>query len=317
MSTTSQKRTSYEVEEKKVSFTSNGIKIAGLLYLPKGLYSQRKQGAAIAVGHMGSAVKEQMPATYARLLAEKGFIMLTFDAAYQGESEGLPRGLEDPSQRVEDLKAAISFLNTIVEVDRERTGILGLCASGGYGIAATATDHRVKAIATVSGACVGHQFRNGPDGTQDPSVMPALLEKAAEARTAEAKGSAPLYLPLFPATEEQAKAGGQHVYEGWKYYCTELGQHPRGAKEFTWSSVDRMAGFDAFRFVDMIAPRPLLMIYGSEAVTQWMTKEAIAGAKAPKESFVIAGATHVDLYFDMKYIVPAVEKLENFFVEKL
>lgn len=317
MNTTTQKSTCYEVEEKKVSFRSNGIKISGILHLPKGVYSQEKQGSAVVVGHMGSAVKEQMPATYARLLAEKGFIMLTFDAAYQGESEGIPRDLEDPAQRVEDLKAAISFLNTVAEVDPKRTGILGLCASGGYGITAAAVDHRVKSIATVSGACVGRQFRKGADGTQDPSITQDLLDKAAEARTAEAKGAAPLYFPLFPATEEDAKAGGQHVYEGWKYYCTGLGQHPRAAKEFLWNSVDRIASFDAFRFVDMIAPRPLLMIYGSEAVTQWMTKEAVAAAKGPKESFVIDGATHVDLYFDMKYIAPAVEKLEKFFAEKL
>jgi fermentation-respiration switch protein FrsA (DUF1100 family) len=269
MSTTDQINTTYEVEEKKVSFLSNRIKIVGILYSPKDLYSSKNKGAAMAVGHMGSAVKEQMPATYAKLLAAKGFIMLTLDAAYQGESDGVPRGLEDPAQRVEDLKAAISFLNTVEEVDVERTGLLGLCASGGYGIMAAATDHRVKAIATVSGACLGRQFRNGGDGTQDPSVIQALLDNAAKARTAGVKGEGVQYFPIFPANEEEAKAAGKHVYEGWRYYCSPLAEHPRGAKKFAWESVDRIAGFDAFRFVDLIAPRPLLMVYGSEADTRW------------------------------------------------
>jgi hypothetical protein len=33
----------------------------------------------------------------------------------------------------------------------------------------------------------------------------------------------------------------------------------------------------------MITPRPLLMIIGAEAVTRWMTDEAMAAAKDPKE----------------------------------
>lgn len=42
------------------------------------------------------------------------------------------------------------------------------------------------------------------------------------------------------------RAGGQHVFEGSEYYCTDRALHPRSAKFFTWNSVGRIASFDAF-----------------------------------------------------------------------
>jgi dienelactone hydrolase len=182
--------------------------------------------------------------------------VLTFDAAFQGESEGLPRGREDPAQRIEDIKAAVSFLSTLPGIAAERIGVLGICASGGYAIAAAAGDRRIRAVASVAAVDVGLQMRVGADGQQDPAVLDALLEGAAQARSRAARGEAMGALPVFPANEEEARAGGQHVFEGWDYYCTPRAQHPRSARALSWDSLDRMATFDAFRFIDMIAPRP-------------------------------------------------------------
>jgi DNA-binding CsgD family transcriptional regulator len=151
-------------------------------------------------------VKEQTSGTYAQLMAERGFVALAFDAAYQGESGGLPRGLEDPAQRVEDFKAAVSYLTTRDDVDADRIGLLGICASGSYSLAATGGDHRVKAVATVSTAEPARQFRLGADGTQDPAVFQALLDGAAAARSAAARGEDPGAMTMFPETAEQARS---------------------------------------------------------------------------------------------------------------
>jgi uncharacterized protein len=294
-----------------VNFVSQGLKLAGHLYIPDNKTSGKHP--AIVVGHPGSGVKEQASGLYAKRLSELGFITLAFDAAYQGESEGQPRGLEDPSHRVEDIKAAVSFLSVQDNVDPNRIGALGVCASGGYSISAAATDHRIRAVAGVSPVDIGRQFRNGANGTQAPAIVQNMLASAAAARTAEARGEGVGTFSLFPASEEQARASGAHVFEGWEYYCTDRAQHPRSAKALTWTSVDRMAGFDAFRFIDLIAPRPLLVIVGSEAVTSWMAKEAFIAAQEPKEFFWVQGAMHNDLYDRDQYVTPAVAKLNAFF----
>jgi len=304
-----------------VTFTSNGLKIAGHLYLPDGIAADANGNAApapaVVVGHPGTGVKEQAAGLYASRLADAGFIALAFDAAYQGESEGEPRGLEDPAQRIEDLKSAVSFLTTRPEADPNRIGLLGICASGGYSLAAAATDHRVRAVATVSGVDIARQFKVGADGTQDPAIFQGMLDAAAAARTAEARGEGVQSFGLFPATAEEARLGGQHVFEGWEYYATPRAGHERSAKTLTWSSVDRIATFDAFATVSLIAPRPLLLIVGRNAVTSWMGVQAFQNAGGPKELHWIDGASHVDLYDKDEYVTPAVAELAEFYTANL
>ncbi|MCE7010898.1 alpha/beta hydrolase [Kibdelosporangium philippinense] len=288
------------------TFDSAGIQIAGHLYAS----SSDGPWPAIVVGHPGSGVKEQAAGLYARLLAEQGFVTLAFDAAYQGESGGEPHGLEDPAQRVEDLKAAVTFLASRPDVDAERIAVLGICASGGYALPATASDHRIKAVGTVSLADISRQFRLGADGTQDPAVFQRLLDAAAAARN----GDGPPSFQLFPDTVEQARAlGGEHGVEGFDYYRTDRARHPRSMTFMTWSSVDRMAFFDAFGAVSMIGQRPVLVIAGRKAVTAWMSVEAFQQIQGPKEFHWIDGASHVDLYDKEQYVGPAVSRLAEFY----
>lgn len=295
-----------------VTFDSAGIAIAGHLYTPDTEVPGPRP--ALVVGHPGTGVKEQAAGLYARRLAEQGFVTLAFDAAFQGESGGLPRGLEDPAHRVEDLKAAVSYLTTLGEVDPDRIGLLGICASGGYTLTAAGTDHRVKAVATVSGVDIARQFRLGADGTQDPAVFQGMLDAAAQARSAAARGEDPGAMPIFPETADQARAlGGTHGVDGFDYYCTPRGAHERSAKSFAWESVDKLAFFDAFFAVPLIGDRPLLQIVGSRAVTSWMAVEVHQRATAPKELHWIEGAGHVDLYDRKEYVDPAVAKLTDFY----
>ena len=299
------------------TFPSAGLELAAHLYTPDN--DDGMPRPALVVGPSSSGVKEQASGLYAERLSREGFVALAFDPAFQGESEGEPRGLEDATHRTEDFKAAVSYLTTRHDVvDQERIGALGICGSGGYVLAAAAGDYRIKAVGTVVAADVPRHFRYGGDGTQDPKVFKGMLEAAAAARTAEARGEGPQTFPLFPSTAEEAFArGGEYGREGVEYYCTPRGQHPRSAKHLPWISVDRMTFFDAFQDVDLIAPRPVLLIVGTRAVTSWMSVDAYQRAQEPKELHWIDGASHVDLYDKNEFVTPAVAKLTEFYKTNL
>ncbi|MFH9230843.1 alpha/beta hydrolase [Streptomyces globisporus] len=194
------------------------------------------------------------------------------------------------------MRTDVSYLSTRPEIGSDRIGALGICASGGYVIPAAVTDHRIRAVATAGAVDLGLYFRVGPDGTQDPAALQALLDAAAAARTTEAAGE-PLPTMSVRPTEEEARAGGRYSYEAWEYYSTDRGRHPRQADEFTFSSVDKIMNFDAFHLIGLLAPRPLLMVAGNEAATTaWMSEEAVKKANEPKRQHWIEGASHVDLY---------------------
>jgi fermentation-respiration switch protein FrsA (DUF1100 family) len=305
----------YSMTKIDFAFDSAGIMLAGNLYVPQGAAAERLP--AIVVSHPASGVKEQTAGLYARRLAEQGFVTIAFDAAYNGDSGGTPRGLEDPAHRIEDIKSAISFMSVRDDVDPDRIGLLGICASGGYVIPATVADHRVKALATVSGVDIGKFFRQGYNGKQDPAVLRFMLDNAAKARTAAARGEGAQTFAPFPANEADARAAGQYVYEGWEYYCTPRAQNPRSTKQMPWISADKIAASDGFAFIDMVAPRPLLMIVGTKADTKWIAEEAFPRAREPKELFWLEGASHVDLYDRDQYVTPAVTRLADFYRQTL
>jgi fermentation-respiration switch protein FrsA (DUF1100 family) len=256
-------------------------------------------------------VKEQTAGLYAKLLSEAGFIALAFDAAYQGASGGEPRYLEEPYQRVEDVKSAVSFLTTRSEVDAERIGALGICASGGYVPAAAATGRRIKAVATISGADTGRLFREGLGGGQSREVFLKTLEKAGEQRSAEARGEKPHLEHVVPNTPAEIPEGTPTLYkEGTGYYRTPRAQYPRSVNWYIERSIDVLATYDSYAFVDLIAPHPLLMIAGSEADTLYFSQDAIKKAGEPKELWVVEGKTHIDLYDQTEGTMP---KLVEFF----
>jgi fermentation-respiration switch protein FrsA (DUF1100 family) len=257
----------------RVTFLNRDITIVGNLHLPKDFDKDNKY-PAILIGHPAGGVKEQTAGLYAQKLAEQGYITLAFDASYQGESSGEPRYLEDPAMRVEDFRAATDYLSTLPSVDEKRIGLLGICAGGGFAIKAAETEHRLKVVATISMVDLGQLRRNGLGGVLKNKIQQRLDDVATQ-RTKEAKGGEVKYANYVPNSIDEIPENAPTMYlEGYNYYRTKRGQHPNSPNKYLFTSLDKLIGFTALDHVELISPRPLLLIAGSKADTYYFSQQA-------------------------------------------
>ncbi|PFK43354.1 hypothetical protein COD13_00005 [Priestia megaterium] len=287
--------------------------MAGNLYLPEGFDENKKYPAIVSV-HPGGGVKEQTAGLYAQKLSNNGFVALAFDASCQGESEGEPRLLEDPYARVEDVRCAVDYLTTLPYVNQEKIGALGICAGGGYVVAAAPTERRIKAVATVSAVDIGAMFR----GEASVETQLQTLEAVAKQRTAEVNGAEAHFLTYAPDTlEEMDENTPVLMREAYDYYRTPRAQHPNSPNRFLFKSVDKLMAFSATTQISDYLTQPMLLIAGTEADTRGYSEQFYELSNGPKELFWVKGATHIAMYDIPEYVDQSVNKLTEFFWENI
>src|SRR3974390_1511153 len=182
-----------KVTAQKVTFKNQyHMTVAGNLFIPKGM-DLNTSHPAIIVGHPMGAVKEQSANLYAQKMADHGFVTLSLDLSFWGESEGQPRNAVLPDVYAEDFSAAVDFLGTRPFVDRNRIGVIGVCGSGSFVIRPPKIDPRMKAIATVSMYDMGAGSRNGLKHSMTLEQRKKILEEAAQQRYVEFTGGETKY----------------------------------------------------------------------------------------------------------------------------
>jgi len=299
-----------------VTYKLNGIEIAANVYTPAN-YDASKKYPAVVVAHPNGGVKEQVAGLYAQRLAESGYITIAADAAYQGASSGLPRNVDKPAFRIEDIRGMADYITQYAGVDATRLGLLGICGGGGYSLKVAQTDKRFKVVATLSMFNSGLVRRNGFQNSQLATIQ-ERLKKASEARAQEAAGGEVLYIGDAKMTDEEiAKLPFDLYREGFGYYG-KTHAHPNSTFRYTMSSLLDLMEFDAASNMDLIN-QPLLMMAGSKADSYYMTESAfkLATGTKDKELFLIPGATHIQTYYVPEYVNIAMKKLNEFFTKFL
>ncbi|PLP30980.1 alpha/beta hydrolase [Klebsiella pneumoniae] len=295
-----------------VKYNLHGIQIAANVYTPAN-YDPAKKYPAIVVAHPNGGVKEQVAGLYAQRLAEQGYITITADAAYQGASGGMPRSVDKPANRIEDIHGMADYLSQYPGVDSARIGLLGICGGGGYSLKAAQTDKRFKALATLSMFDSGLVRRNGYQDSQ-LSTLQARLKQASDARSREVATGEVSYSGDANLTDEQIAKLPYDLYrQGYEYYW-KTHAHPNSTFRYTTSSLLELMRFDAQSNMDLIN-QPLLMMAGTKADSLYMTESAFQKATGTqnKKLFLIDGATHIETYWVPRYVDAAMGQLDTFF----
>jgi len=310
------------VNHSKITFHNRyGIELAADMYVPKDAEGKLP---AIAVSGPFGAVKEQSSGLYAQHMAERGFVTIAFDPSFTGESGGEPRRMASPDINTEDFLAAVDFLSTNDLVDPERIGIIGICGFGGMAINAAAIDPRIKATVASTMYDMSKVNAEGYFASEDSQAQRMEKRKALAAQRTK-DFAAGTYERAGGVVDPLPEDAPWFVKEYHAYYKTERGYHARsGNSNDGWNVI----GCQSFLNQPLLCwaheiESPVLLIHGEKAHSRYfseyaferMTGKHIEGESARegnKELMIIPGATHVDLYDDVKGVIPY-DKIESFF----
>jgi uncharacterized protein len=286
--------------ERRIAFTCGGENLVGLFWLPEG---PSPHPALIFEGPLTS-VKEQVTGHYARAMARRGFLTLSFDHRHFGESGGEPRQFESPPRKVEDLRAAVAYLGSLPEVDAARIGAVGVCAGAGYLARAVAEEPRIRAWGAVAGFF--HDAGKQREWMGEEAYASAL-ERARKARAAFEAGAE---VETIPAVGEGDVA--MPLKEAFEYYGTPRGAVANYRNSFAVLSREETLPWDAQGAAARI-DQPTLVIHSEKALAPALARNFFANLSGPKEEAWVTSKGQIDFYDDPAITEPAAERLAEHF----
>jgi pimeloyl-ACP methyl ester carboxylesterase len=300
---------------REVEFWSEGETVRADLYLPEGATPGSPVPAIVMAGGW-CYVKELIQPEYAKYFVPAGFAVLIFDYRHLGASDGTPRQHVDPYKQMEDYKNAISYLETLDEIDSSRIGIWGISYSGGHVLVVGATDPRVKCIVSNIPVVDGlYNMRRAHGHVGFRKIQEAVLEDRRERARTGKYGTVAMSahpeeeLSTWPYPETKAP------FMALKAAGAERHEHLN-----TVASVELLMTYNVRPYLNRILNTPTMMIVADgDDFTMWEAEipcfREIAAQQ--KELIVISDTTHMTLYSDFDRTRVAAEHARDWFVEHL
>ncbi|CAG2127138.1 hypothetical protein LMG31506_00348 [Cupriavidus yeoncheonensis] len=281
-----------------VIFDSDGLRLSGALHLPSDL-ANGGQRPAIAVLHgFGSNKDDGMVRLATRLFSSLGYVVLRFDMRGCGDSEG-ELGKVLCEDQVSDTLNAVSYLQSLPEVDPGKIAVMGHSFGAAVAVYAAGVDPRI--VACISSAGWGDGEIKLRQQHAAPGAWARFEAMVEDGRARLAKGQSVQVsrfdiVPIPPAMRGNLPAGS--------------------FMEFPFEVVESMLRFRPNAVVGNIAPRPLLLLHpADDSVTPTeQSIELFRHARMPAELHLFAEIDHFIFSDDSRAALNLVtEWLHKFF----
>jgi fermentation-respiration switch protein FrsA (DUF1100 family) len=271
--------------ERSVQFFSEAVQMAGVLFFPDTVRKGETR-PGIVLCHGFTAVKEVLLPEIARRLAQLGYVALTFDYRFLGESAGEPRRQILPMRQIEDIRNAVTFLQNQPGVNPERIGLLGVSLGGANVSYAAGVEERVKATVSVCG--IGDCGRWVRDACHFWEWR-ALLQRLAEDRRERVLTGRLLYVQASEIVPEPETTT--------KLFTQILHQYPQWSREITLASGEALIAYRPESVVHQISPRAIMWLHGDadERVSMEESVSMYQKAGEPKKLAILPGLGHSDI----------------------
>jgi len=263
--------------EEKVSFQSDGLKIAGLIDTPLDYKAAERRPAFIVLHGFGGNKDGRGQSMVAKQFAQWGYVTLRIDFRGCGESEG-EHGRIICLDQVADTRNALSYLSTRPEVDPQRIALVGSSFGAAVAVFSGGADRRVAAVISCGGWGDGERKFRGQHPTPEAwAKFTNMLEEGKRQRERTGKSlMGPRYdnVPIPEKVRNRMSSGS--------------------IMEFPAETAQSMNDFRADDQVGNISPRPLLLIHSAnDSVTPtYESIEMFRKAKQPAELHLLADVDH-------------------------
>ena len=299
---------------KDIAFQSGGLTLRGWFYEPPCALSKggSPRAGAIVMSHGFSALKEHGLDAFARAFNDAGLAVVAFDHRHLGASDGAERGRIIPQEQHDDTRAALGWISAQPGVDPDRIGLWGSSYSGGHGLFLGAMDPRVKAVVAQVPATDIARALIALAGKEGFTAYQALFAGDHAARNGGQPGG------RIPIVAPEGQPSVLATPDSYDWFMAARKNAPRWCDTTTLESVARMAEYQPAAFIDLIAPKPLLILAGKtdSLIPIAQVRAAFARAGEPKKLVEFEGG-HFDLYPGMPHHARAVQEATTWFRQAL
>jgi len=265
------------MNEKTLSFTSQGLTLAGVLRWPTGFKAGERRPALVVLHGFGSNKGAENVLGPCAEIEGMGYITLRFDMPGCGDSEG-PRGHLICMEQVQATLDAVTFMVGEASVQSDAIGLIGSSFGAAVAVYAGAVDKRIAGVISSGGWGHGENKFKGQHPT--PEAWAQFTDMLAKGRAHREKTGTSLMVPRGEIVPLPPGLKRQLV--------------PGSLQAFTAETAQSMFDFRAEDVVHQMSPRPLMLLHSSvDSVTPTeQSLDLFAKAKMPTDLHLFGDTDH-------------------------